>query len=41
MIHQRAQQIASELRGKAQIEYIDPEIRKSVESDRTPSLPKQ
>lgn len=41
MIHQKAQQIASELRGKAQIEYIDPEIKKSVESDRTPSLPKQ
>jgi len=41
MIHQKAQQIASELRGKAQIEYIDPDIRKSVESDRTPSLPKQ
>ena len=41
MIHQKAQQIAGELRGKAQIEYIDPDIRKSVESDRTPSLPKQ
>jgi peptidyl-prolyl cis-trans isomerase C len=41
MIHRKAQQIASELRGKAQIEYIDPDIRKSVESDRMPSLPKQ
>ena len=41
MIHQKAQQIAGELRGKAQIEYIDPDIRKSVESDRMPSLPKQ
>ena len=41
MIHKRAQQIAGELRGKAQIEYIDPDIRKSVESDRMPSLPKQ
>jgi peptidyl-prolyl cis-trans isomerase C len=40
MIHQKAQQIAGELRGKAQIEYIDPDIRKSLESDR-PSLPKQ
>lgn len=41
IIHQKAQQIAGELRGKAQIEYIDPDIRRSVESDRTPSLPKQ
>jgi peptidyl-prolyl cis-trans isomerase C len=41
MMHQKAQQIASELRGKAQIEYIDQDIRKSVERDRTPSLPKQ
>jgi len=41
MIHKKAQQIAGELRGKAQIEYIDPDIRKSVESDRMPSLPKQ
>ena len=41
MIHQKAQQIAGELRGKAKIEYIDPEIKKSVESDRMPSLPKQ
>jgi len=41
MIHQKAQQIAGELRSKAQIEYIDPDISKSVETDRTPSLPKQ
>jgi len=41
MIHKKAQQIAGELRGKAQIEYIDPDIRKSVESDRMPSPPKQ
>jgi peptidyl-prolyl cis-trans isomerase C len=41
MIHKKAQQIAGELRGKAQIEYIDPDIRKSVESDRMPALPKQ
>ena len=41
MIHRKAQQVASELRGKAQIEYIDPEIKKSVESDRRPAAPKQ
>ena len=28
MIHKKAQQIATDLRGKAQIEYIDPEIKK-------------
>jgi peptidyl-prolyl cis-trans isomerase C len=41
MIHQKAQQIVGELRGKAQIEYIDPAIRKLVESERAPALPKQ
>src|SRR5262245_49066777 len=41
MIHRKAQQIAADLRGKAQIEYIDPEIKRSVESDRTGALPKQ
>jgi len=30
MIHQKAQQIAQDLRGKAQIEYIDPEIKTSI-----------
>lgn len=33
-IHERAKQVATDLRGKAQIEYIDPEMKKSVESDR-------
>jgi peptidyl-prolyl cis-trans isomerase C len=41
MIHQKAQEIAGELRGKAQIEYIDPEIRKSVESELQPAAPKK
>jgi hypothetical protein len=41
MIHQKAQQIATDLRGKAQIEYIDAEIRRSVESDRRGAPPKQ
>ena len=35
MIHQKAQQIAGDLRGKAQIEYIDPEIKSSVDGERS------
>ena len=41
MIHKKAQQIATDLRGKAQIEYIDPEIKRSMESERTKTRPKQ
>ena len=41
MIHQKAQQIATDLRGKAQIEYIDPEIKHSMESERAGARPKQ
>jgi len=41
LIHQKAQQIAGDLRGKAQIEYIDPEIRRSVESERAGARPKR
>ena len=41
MIHQKAQQIATDLRGKAQIEYIDPEIKRSMESERAGERPKQ
>ena len=41
MIHKKAQQIAGDLRGKAQIEYIDPEIKSSVESERAGARPKQ
>jgi peptidyl-prolyl cis-trans isomerase C len=41
MIHQKAQQIATDLRGKAQIEYIDPEIKRSMESERAGARPKQ
>jgi peptidyl-prolyl cis-trans isomerase C len=40
MIHQKAQQIAADLRGKAQIEYIDPEIKRSMESERAGARPK-
>ncbi len=41
MIHKKAQQIAADLRGKAQIEYIDAEIKRSMESDRPGAPPKQ
>jgi len=41
MIHKRAQQVAADLRGKAQIEYIDPELKRSLESARTGARPKQ
>jgi peptidyl-prolyl cis-trans isomerase C len=41
MIHQKAQQVAADLRGKAQIEYIDPEIKRSMESEGVGARPKQ
>ena len=41
MIHQKAQQIATDLRRKARIEYIDPEIKRSMESERAGARPKQ
>jgi peptidyl-prolyl cis-trans isomerase C len=41
MIHRKAQEIAVGLRGKAQIEYIDPEIRSSMEKERAGAPPKQ
>jgi len=41
MIHQKAQQIVTDLRGKAQIEYIDPEIRRSMQAERPGAPPKQ
>jgi peptidyl-prolyl cis-trans isomerase C len=41
MIHKKAQQIAGDLRGKAQIEYIDPEIKSAMETERSGSRPKQ
>jgi peptidyl-prolyl cis-trans isomerase C len=34
MIHQKAQQIAADLRSKAEIEYIDPQIRRSMQDER-------
>src|SRR5262245_27767956 len=41
MIHKRAQQVAADLRSKAQIEYIDPELTRSMESERPGARPKQ
>jgi peptidyl-prolyl cis-trans isomerase C len=41
MIHKKAQQVATDLRGKAQIEYIDPEIKRSIENERPGARPKQ
>ena len=41
MIHSKAQQIAGGLRGKAQIEYIDPEIRSAMEQERAGARPKR
>jgi peptidyl-prolyl cis-trans isomerase C len=41
MIHKRAQLVAADLRRKAQIEYIDPELKRSQESERFGARPKQ
>jgi peptidyl-prolyl cis-trans isomerase C len=41
MIHKKAQHIAGDLRGKAQIEYIDPEIKSAIDKERSGSRPKQ
>lgn len=41
VIHSKAQQIVASLRSKAQIEYVDPEIRKLVESERSGAAKKQ
>jgi peptidyl-prolyl cis-trans isomerase C len=41
MIHKKAQKIAGDLREKAQIEYIDPEIKSAMETERSGSRPKQ
>jgi len=41
IIHHKAQQIAAALRGRAQIEYIDPEIRRSVDAERLAGARKQ
>ncbi len=41
LIHQKAQAMGTELRGKAKIEYIDDEIKKSVEAEKAAAPKKQ
>ena len=41
VIHDKAQQVLLGLRGKAQIEYVDPEIKKMVDSERAGNGKKQ
>ena len=41
VMHQKAQQIVSDLRGKAQIEYIDPDVKRAVESETRGAAPKK
>ena len=39
MMHRKAQQIAADLRSKAQIEYVDPAIKEQVEREKVPGAP--
>lgn len=39
MIHRKAQEIAASLRGKAKIDYVDPEIKKQVDTEAKPGAP--
>ncbi len=39
MMHRKAQEIAADLRGKAQIEYVDPAIKEQVEREKVPGTP--
>jgi peptidyl-prolyl cis-trans isomerase C len=39
MIHRKAQEMAGALRGKAQVEYVDAEIKKQVDSEKQPGAP--
>jgi peptidyl-prolyl cis-trans isomerase C len=36
MIHRKAQEVAASLRGSAQVEYLDAEVKKQVESEKQP-----
>ena len=40
-MRRKAQEIAGDLRGKARIEYIDPEIKSAMEKERSGVRPKQ
>lgn len=39
MMHRKAQEIGTLLRGKAEIEYVDPEIKQEVEREKQPGAP--
>ena len=39
MIHRKAQEVATSLRDSAQVEYIDAEIKKQVDSEKQPGAP--
>lgn len=39
MMHRKAQEIAADLRSKAEIEYVDPAIKEQVEREKTPGTP--
>lgn len=39
MMHRKAQEVAASLRGKANIEYVDPAIKQQVESEKAPGAP--
>lgn len=39
MMHRKAQEIATSLRGKAAIEYVDPEIKQQVDREKQPGAP--
>lgn len=41
MLHDKAKQIATDLRGKAQIEYVDPVVRKSIDDEKAGAAPKR
>lgn len=42
MVHRKAQEVVTDLRNKAQVEYVDPEIKKQVDAEKAqPVQPKQ
>ncbi len=41
MVHRKAQEIATDLRTKATVEYVDPEIKKQVDAENAQTQPKR
>jgi peptidyl-prolyl cis-trans isomerase C len=41
MVHKKAQDTVTDLRNKAKVEYVDPEIKKQVDAEKTQAAPKQ